>query len=245
MAEGLVNNDYVTVSGLARGIDSAVHQANTLRTIGVIAGGIDHIYPVENKKLFEALEAEGLIIAELPIGSIPLGQHFPQRNRLISGISLGTVVIEASLKSGSLITARLALEQNKEVFAVPGFPLDPRCQGTNKLIKEGAHLVENIDDIVANLPRYENIIRKKDDSVKDFIDVNANFKTLDTKYIKQVTETHRTQIVELLSAVSLDFDYLQEATNLPLPIIYTVILELELAGRVIRHHGNKISLIYK
>ncbi len=128
---------------------------------------------------------------------------------------------------------------------MPGFPLDPRCQGTNKLIKEGAHLVENIDDIVANLPRYENIIRKKDDSVKDFIDVNANFKTLDTKYIKQVTETHRTQIVELLSAVSLDFDYLQEATNLPLPIIYTVILELELAGRVIRHHGNKISLIYK
>lgn len=245
IAEGLVNNDYITVSGLARGIDSAVHQANTSRTIGVIAGGIDHIYPVENKKLFEGLEAEGLIIAELPIKSIPLGQHFPQRNRLISGISLGTVVIEASLKSGSLITARLALEQNKEVFAVPGFPLDPRCQGTNKLIKEGAHLVESVDDIVANLPRYENIISKKDSIMKDFVDVNSDFKRLDAKYIKQITETDRTTIIELLSSVPLDFDYLQEATNLPLPIIYTVILELELAGRITRHSGNKISLMYK
>lgn len=174
-----------------------------------------------------------------------MGQHFPQRNRLISGISLGTVLIEASLKSGSLITARLALEQNKEVFAVPGFPLDPRCQGTNKLIKEGAHLVESVDDIVANLPRYENIISKKDSIMKDFVDVNSDFKRLDAKYIKQITETDRTTIIELLSSVSLDFDYLQEATNLPLPIIYTVILELELAGRITRHHGNKISLIYK
>ncbi|MFY9590277.1 DNA-processing protein DprA [Rickettsia endosymbiont of Halotydeus destructor] len=245
IAQELADKDYVTVSGLARGIDSAVHQARPSQTIGVIAGGIDHIYPLENKKLFAELEAEGLIIAELPITTIPLGQHFPQRNRLISGISLGTVVIEASLKSGSLITSRLALEQNREVFAVPGFPLDPRCQGTNKLIKEGAHLVESIDDIVINLPQYENIISKKDNVMKDFVDVNSDFKRLETKYIKHVTEIERIQIVDLLSSVPIEFDYLQETTSLPLPIIYTVILELELAGRITRHSGNKISLIYR
>lgn len=103
-----------------------MHQAATSKTIGVIAGGIDHIYPPENKKIFENLAEEGLIIAELPVGSTPLGKHFPQRNRIISGLALATVV-EASLKSGSLITARFALEQNREIFAVPGFPLDPRC----------------------------------------------------------------------------------------------------------------------
>ncbi len=106
-----------------------MHQAATSKTIGVIAGGIDHIYPPENKKLFENLAEKGFIIAELPVGSTPLGKHFPQRNRIISGLALATVVIEASLKSGSLITARFALEQNREIFAVPGFPLDQRCQG--------------------------------------------------------------------------------------------------------------------
>ncbi len=150
IAKELTDADYIMVSGLARGIDTAVHQVNTSKTIGVIAGGIDHVYPIENVKLFEQIQQEGLIIAELAIGSKPLGQHFPQRNRLISGISLGTVVIEASLKSGSLITARFALEQNREVFAVPGFPLDTRCQGTNKLIKEGTYMVESTQDIVTN-----------------------------------------------------------------------------------------------
>ncbi|XVN43639.1 MAG: DNA-processing protein DprA [Candidatus Rickettsia vulgarisii] len=118
-------------------------------------------------KLFEEIKENGLIIAELPIGSKPLAQHFPQRNRLISGLSLGTLVIEASLKSGSLITARFALEQNRKVFAVPGFPLDPRCQGTNKLIKEGAHIVESVQDIVTNLPSFIDIVKKTDDIAQD------------------------------------------------------------------------------
>ncbi|WP_082069280.1 DNA-processing protein DprA [Rickettsia amblyommatis] len=113
-------------------MDSSVHQVAISQTLGVIAGGIDHIYPPENKKLFENLAEEGLILAELPIGSTPLGKHFPQRNRIISGLALGIVVVAASLKSGSLITAKFALEQNREIFAVPGFPLDPRRQGTNK-----------------------------------------------------------------------------------------------------------------
>jgi DNA processing protein len=245
IASELASTNYVTISGLARGIDSAVHKASTSSTIGVIAGGIDHIYPLENKSLFESLAEKGLIIAELPIGATPLGQHFPQRNRLISGLSLGTVVIEASLKSGSLITARLALEQGRELFAVPGFPLDPRCQGTNKLIKEGAHIVQSVKDIVTNLPQYEKFIKQDNNLLEDFIDVSAKFRKLEANYIDQVTEKERKQITDLLSSVPLDFDYIQEATKLSLPAIYTVILELELAGRVERHFGNRISLIYK
>lgn len=240
IATGLVEQEYITVSGLARGIDSSVHQAAISKTIGVIAGGIDHIYPSENKKLFENLAEEGLILAELPIGSTPLGKHFPQRNRIISGLTLGVVVVEASLKSGSLTTAKFALEQNREIFAVLGFPLDPRCQGTNKLIREGAYLVESVDDIVANLPQYENFIKKDEGLFKDFVELG----TLNTRYVKEPSQKERTAILELLSAVPISFEYLQKETELSLPIIYTIILELELAGKVVRHAGNKISLVY-
>lgn len=240
IANDLVKDGYITISGLARGIDSSVHQAAISQTIGVIAGGIDHIYPPENKKLFENLAEEGLILAELPIGSTPLGKHFPQRNRIISGLALGVVIVEASLKSGSLITAKFALEQNREIFAVPGFPLDPRCQGTNKLIREGAYLVESVDDIVANLPQYEEFMKKDDGLFKDFVELG----TVNTRYVKEPSQKERTTILELLSAVPIDFEYLQKETELPLPIIYTVILELELAGKAIRHAGNKISLVY-
>ncbi|XVN44687.1 MAG: DNA-processing protein DprA [Rickettsia hoogstraalii] len=225
---------------MSKGIDSSVHQAAISQTIGVIAGGIDHIYPPENKKLFENLAEEGLILAELPIGSTPLGKHFPQRNRIISGLALGVVIVEASLKSGSLITAKFALEQNREIFAVPGFPLDPRCQGTNKLIREGAYLVESVDDIVANLPQYEEFMKKDDGLFKDFVELG----TVNTRYVKEPSQKERTAILELLSAVPIDFEFLQKETELPLPIIYMVILELELAGKAIRHAGNKISLVY-
>ena len=230
---------------MARGIDSAVHQVNTHKTIGVIAGGIDHIYPLENSKLFEQMTQDGLIIAELPIGSKPLGQHFPQRNRLISGLSLGTIVIEASLKSGSLITAKFALEQNREVFAVPGFPLDPRCQGTNKLIKQGAHIIESAADIVANLPQYEKMIESYHNIARDSATQNNSFKALGSKYSNIVTQAMRQQLIDLLSSTPVDFDCLERESNLPLQVIYTVILELELAGRIIRLPGNKISIIYK
>ncbi|MCC8462169.1 MAG: DNA-processing protein DprA [Rickettsia endosymbiont of Ecitomorpha arachnoides] len=240
IANDLVKEGYITISGLARGIDSSVHQAAISQTIGVIAGGIDHIYPPENKKLFENLAEEGLILAELPIGSTPLGKHFPQRNRIISGLALGVVIVEASLKSGSLITAKFTLEQNREIFAVPGFPLDPRCQGTNKLIREGAYLVESVDDIVANLPQYEEFMKKDDGLFKDFVELG----TVNTRYVKEPSQKERTAILELLSSVPIDFEYLQKETELPLPIIYTVILELELAGKAIRHAGNKISLVY-
>jgi len=244
IAKELADMNYVLVSGLARGIDTSVHQANPSKTIAVIAGGIDHVYPLENYKLFEQIEQEGLIIAELPVGSKPLGQHFPQRNRLISGISLGTVVIEASLKSGSLITARFALEQNREVFAVPGFPLDPRCQGTNKLIKEGAYLLESVQDIITMLPSRGSIVGKSEYVANDS-EVNSSFKALDIKYVSPVTNDMRIRVKELLSSTPVGFDSLHNETKLSLQVIYMIVLELELAGKIVRYPGNKISLIYK
>ena len=140
------------------------------------------------------------------------------------------MVVEASLKSGSLITAKFALEQNREIFAVPGFPLDPK----------GAYLVESAEDIVANLPQYEKFIEKDDGLFKDFVELG----TVTTRYVKEPSQKERTAILELLSAVPIDFEYLQKEIELLLPIIYTVILELELAGKVMRHTGNKISLVY-
>lgn len=241
LAKELTDSNYIMVSGLARGIDTAVHQVSLNNTIAVIAGGIDHIYPPENKNLYNSIASEGLIIAELPVSTKPLGQHFPQRNRLISGLSLGCVVVEASLKSGSLITARLALEQNREVFAVPGFPLDPRCQGSNKLLKEGAHLVESAQDIIFNLPNYNNLKNK----TENFENPNNKFRFSDINQLSRINDSMRQTIKELLSSMPLDFDYIVEQSNLPIQIVYAIIIELELAGKIIRNPGNKISLIYK
>ena len=240
ISKELIDAGYIVVSGLARGIDTAAHQACTSKTIAVIAGGIDHIYPTENSKLFEQISKEGLLVAELPVGSKPLAQHFPQRNRLISGLSLATIVIEASLKSGSLITARFALEQNREIFAVPGFPLDPRNEGTNKLIKEGAHLIESVQDVIDNIQNYENDKKLLADSAANC----NNSRSLESK-IKQIDSNARRQVLELLSNVPVSLNYLTEQLHLPLQVIYTILLELELAGKVYRTHGNKIALIYR
>lgn len=239
IASELVRNDIAVVSGLARGIDTAAHEAAITKTIAVIAGGIDHIYPPENNKLFEQIAEQGLLIAELPIGSAPLAQHFPQRNRIISGLSLGMVVVEAGLKSGSLITARFALEQNREVFAVPGFPLDPRCQGSNRLIKEGAYLIENASDIIENLPLMTEIKTTMSDKLQDQID----FRTIKIDDAL-LNDRSRKKITESLSSMPVDIEQLIEATELPIPVIYTILLELELAGRINRHPGNKFSLMY-
>ncbi|HHB82158.1 MAG TPA: DNA-protecting protein DprA, partial [Devosia sp.] len=153
LAAELGNAGYVIVSGLARGIDAVAHSSSLeTGTIAVYAGGLDKTYPSENKALAQRiLENEGALISEMPLGSTPRAKDFPRRNRLVSGIAKGVLVIEAALRSGSLITARLALEQNREVFAVPGSPLDPRANGTNKLIKDGATLVTCADDIVDEL----------------------------------------------------------------------------------------------
>ncbi|MEK6733520.1 MAG: DNA-processing protein DprA, partial [Pseudomonadota bacterium] len=149
IAKNLSEKQQVVVSGFARGIDSAAHQASSdFATVAVLAGGVDHIYPPENAELYNIIAERGLIIAELPLGAIPKPQNFPQRNRIISGISNAVVVVEAGLKSGSMITAKFALQHNRDLFAVPGFPMDPRYQGNNYLLKQGAYLLENVDDII-------------------------------------------------------------------------------------------------
>ncbi|MGB1540392.1 MAG: DNA-processing protein DprA, partial [Rickettsiales bacterium] len=152
LAQDLGKENVTVVSGLARGIDGSAHQgALSSGTVGVIAGGIDTVYPPEHKDLYAKMREEGVILSEQPFGSVPQPRNFPARNRIISGMSHGIVVVEASLKSGSLITARMATDQNREVFAVPGSPLDPRCKGTNQLLREGCALVESADDVLSHL----------------------------------------------------------------------------------------------
>lgn len=237
IASALGDASIVSVSGLARGIDTAVHAASLdFGTIGVIAGGIGNIYPPENAKLYDQITEKGVIIAELPALSAPKSQHFPQRNRIISGLASAVVVVEASLNSGSLITARMANEQNREVFAVPGFPLDPRSHGTNNLIKQGAYLIESIEDLISNLPRKTDF-NYNDNNEKDFVYVNQ---------IPDEAELQRGRslVLEHLSSSPVSLDILANQLDLTLPVLYIILLELELAGKIFRSNGNKFSLIY-
>lgn len=240
LAAELAATNHVIVSGLAKGIDSAAHLASFPNTVAIIAGGIDHIYPKENTNLYNKICSEGLMLAENKIGTNPTAQHFPQRNRIISGISYGTVVIEASLKSGSLITARFALEQNREVFAVPGFPLDPRSFGTNKLLKEGAILVESADDIINSLSS-----AKLERS--DLTDMNNNaINNIEApKLMPEITDEMRHLVTSGLSSTPIEIDELRQQLDLPITAIHVIILELELAGKAIRHPGNRISLLFE
>jgi DNA processing protein len=152
LAVALGEGGLVIVSGLARGIDAAAHLgALETGTVAIVAGGADVVYPEENRSLYDALRRQGVVGAELPLGSEPQARHFPRRNRIISGMALGVLVVEAAARSGSLITARYALEQGREVFAVPGSPLDPRCRGANDLLRRGATLTETAEDVLTQL----------------------------------------------------------------------------------------------
>jgi DNA processing protein len=240
LAKDLVKAGYVTTSGLARGIDTSVHSNSGSNTIAVVAGGIDHIYPPENKTLYAQIAENGLLLAELSVGSKPLSQHFPQRNRIISGLALATVVVEAGLKSGSLITANFALEQNREVFAVPGFPIDPRCIGSNRLIKNGAYLLESVDDIISNVVSKDKLRESLEEEMSYFNNLGLYMGNNNI----QITDKDRKAVIELLSASEVTIDAIARQLQLELPILYTIFLELELAGKIVRSAGNKISLIY-
>ena len=241
MAEGLSRAGQVVVSGMARGIDTAAH-LGALRdsaaggTIAVVAGGIDVLYPPENGTLFDKLGTEGLIVAEAAPGTEPVARHFPRRNRIISGLSRAVVVIEAALKSGSLITARLALDQGREVMAVPGSPLDPRCRGANRLIREGARLVEDFEQVIeslegplgSNLKFHENL---------NFIDQGYDFNVLND------AEALRSEVLSLLGPSPVAVDELVRQCQCSAPAMGIVLLELDLAGRLERHPGNRVSLL--
>lgn len=238
-AQTLGGEGYVVTSGLARGIDTSAHEASlTTGTIAVVAGGVDFVYPPENLALYKKIAETGVIISECPLGINPQARHFPRRNRLISGVSLGVVIVEAALKSGSLITADFALEQNREVFAIPGSPLDPRAHGTNALIKQGAHLVQNGEDVLEALKHLtHHKVRESHNDYWKNTESGHNQSSSDLD-VKQAIDALKT----LLSFTPNDIDEIMRSLDLPPKAILTALLALELAGRVVRHSGNKVSL---
>ena len=225
----------MVTSGLARGIDTCAHEgALGTGTVAVVAGGVDDIYPPENEKLYHRIAEEGAIVSEGPLGLKPQAKHFPRRNRIISGMSLGVAVIEASLHSGSLITATYALDQGREVFAVPGSPLDPRAHGTNKLIREGAVLLSSAEDIITSFAqRKSSLLESPGPGYK------GQFRGIpDT-----ILDRARQDISVLLNVNPVAIDEIVRLCDLSTAVVMTVLLELELAGKVERHVGGRVSAL--
>jgi len=235
LTHGLCEAGFVIVSGLARGIDAAAHRSSLdSGTVAVLAGGHERVYPPEHVELLEAILPSGVALSEMPIGWEPRGRDFPRRNRLISGLSLAVVIVEAAKRSGSLITARLALEQGREVFAVPGSPLDPRAEGTNGLIKQGATPVTETADIVAVLrPILGQEIPAREGEPESEEALQA----------VEPASDERTRIVALLSPTPVLIDDLVRLSMSSPRIVRMVLLELEIAGRLERHGGGMVSLI--
>ena len=243
IAAGLGEEGIVVVSGMARGIDAAAH-AGALATgsIAVVAGGVDIVYPEENRGLYQALADRGAIVAELPPGVEPQARHFPRRNRIISGMSLGIVVVEAAAKSGSLITARFALEQGREVFAVPGSPLDPRCRGCNDLLRNGATLTESAADVVAQLgPLLRGAPFVPPGRPAADLELPLAAPTPAGDQIAVDGDSGLDMILEILSPTPVAVDELVRQCQLSAAAVATLLLELELAGRIERHPGNLVS----
>jgi len=231
LAVELGREGVVVVSGLARGLDTAAHNGSLATgTIGVIASGIDISFPPENRDLQEAVAQQGLLIAEQPPGMEPLARNFPHRNRIIAGLAIGTVVVEAAPRSGSLITARLANEAGRDVMAVPGSPLDPRAQGCNQLIRDGATLVQSAADILES-------IRPIDTRM-----VRSPASAFDAMPPTDPGDADRRAVADLLGPVPVAIDELIRQSTLPPAIVATILLELELAGRLERHAGGRVSL---
>ena len=245
LSSGLANKDIVIVSGLARGIDAAAHEgalATNGNTIAVLGTGIDIAYPKENEDLYKKIAKEGLVLSEYPFHTKPQAQNFPRRNRIVSGLSKGTLVMEADIRSGSLITAHQALEQGRDVYAVPGAPYDGRSSGCNQLLKDGAILVENISDILDNFnftqteftPRKVKRVETADlfeyplDNQENKNDINDN----NDKYQK---------LLSLISESGEDIDSLIRNMDISAAEVLMMIVELELDNKVVRLPGNKIA----
>jgi DNA processing protein len=229
LAHDLGQHDLAVVSGLARGIDSAAHDgALETGTIAVIAGGIDIFYPPENEARQKSLSERGLVLAEMPPGTEPRARHFPYRNRIIAGMSQGTVVVEAAPRSGSLITARLAAEAGREVMAVPGSPLDPRAQGCNQLIRDGATLVQNAADVVEAIRLPASSVRAAPTPYEPGEEVNGHDALGDVEALLGPSPVPVDEIIRLSGASS--------------GAVQMALLELDLAGRLDRHAGGRVSL---
>lgn len=247
----LTSQGIMIVSGMARGIDTAAHKGamfalnRTGSTVAVLGTGIDIAYPAENQKLCEQIAGQGAVISEFPLGTEPSAGNFPRRNRIVSALTDGTLVVEASLHSGSLITARLALEQGRDVFAVPGFPTDERSAGPNKLIKDGAFLVENAEDILNVLSADA---RRKIPRTPRPVQTDLFVKPLDkeskTADIPDTASPDReTDILSLLTPAGVYVDELIRVSGLDSAAVSLRLLELEMEGRIERQVGNKVALI--
>lgn len=247
----LTSQGIMIVSGMARGIDTAAHKGAMFAlnrsgsTVAVLGTGIDIAYPAENQKLCEQIAGQGAVISEFPLGTEPSAGNFPRRNRIVSALTDGTLVVEASLHSGSLITARLALEQGRDVFAVPGFPTDERSAGPNKLIKDGAFLVENAEDILNVLSADA---RRKIPRTPRPVQTDLFVKPLDkeskTADIPDTASPDReTDILSLLTPAGVYVDELIRVSGLDSAAVSLRLLELEMEGRIERQVGNKVALI--
>lgn len=231
LSHELEQNGFGVISGLARGIDTAAHIGSIdTGTIAIIAGGIDVAYPPENRELQLAIAERGLLIAEQPPGTEPRARHFPYRNRIIAGLAMGTVVVEAAPKSGSLITARLAAEAGREVMAIPGSPLDPRSHGCNQLIREGATLVQNAAEIA-------ELLRPLDFRMKATpIHAPVNAKP------EEGGSADRQAVIDLMSMTYVSVDELVRQSGSNQSVVQMVLLEIELAGKLERGAGGKVRL---
>jgi DNA processing protein len=235
LARELGDAGFVIVSGLARGIDAAAHRASLVSgTVAVLAGGHNHIYPDEHVPLADSIRERGAVLSEMPMSWEPRGRDFPRRNRLISGLSVGVVIVEAARRSGSLITARMALEQGREVFAVPGSPLDPRAEGTNGLLKQGATLVTEASDVIDAI----NPILGQP------VEVSAQEPDRDSPVAdREPLSEERHRVVALLGPTPVDIDDLVRLSGASPAIVRTILLELELAGRLERQAGGRVALL--
>jgi DNA processing protein len=231
-ASALAEAGFTIVSGLARGIDGACHEGAFPRTAGVIASGIDIAYPPQHAALQERIASEGLLLAEQPPGTEPRGSHFPSRNRIIAGLAAGTLVVEAAIKSGSLITARLAGEAGREVMAIPASPLEPRSHGGNHLIREGAVLVQSPENVIELLSGFDGVPRST------FREPSAGFEFAQ----EELAEAEPADIASLLTNAPVAVDELIRQSGESTAAVQLALLELEIAGRLERHAAGRVSL---
>ncbi len=250
LAADLAAQSIVVVSGLARGIDAAAHAGalQTGRTVAAVAGGLDQPYPPEHADLQARIAASGAVVSEAPLGTAPQARHFPRRNRIIAGLSLGVVVVEAAPRSGSLITARLALEAGRELFAVPGSPLDPRCRGSNDLIRQGAHLTETAEDVISNLPDHpgrEGLARSPffrhvgQGMAEEGMFVEGGALDARPNDVKRA----QVEVLWLLSASPTSLDELLRRSHFSPSAVMAALLQLELALKVEFLPGNTVCLL--
>lgn len=236
ITQEITGQNFTTVSGMARGIDAEVHNSSLQNTIAVLPGGIDYIYPPENSSLYKQIMKSGCLVAENPIGAQPSAYNFPQRNRIIAGIAAATVIVEATVKSGSLITAKFAANYNRDVFAVPGFPLDQKFSGNNHLIKNGAYLLDRPGDIFDNL-QFRPSNKLASNKNKFTITENIDFKLAERK---EEVKSLSGQILDKTSTSPVDVDEISRVLNIPISTVRATILELELLGKIKRVGNNSI-----